>query len=83
MATEFTINVAQLGLTPEELAALFTELNGDQQAQFFATVWDIAKAWPGAGWCQQSYDIAKFADANPGCRDAITTLAAHFEVEAA
>ena len=70
-------------LTPDELAMLFTDLNGDQQASFFAAVWQIAKDWPGAGWCQQSYDIAKFADANPGCRDAVTTLAAHFHEHAA
>lgn len=76
MAITRTIEVNYL--SPEELGSLFADMNGDQQAQFFATVWNIAKGWPGAGWCQQSYDIAKFADANPGCRDAVTTLAAHF-----
>ena len=77
MAVTRTIEVNDL--TPGELATLFADMNGDQQAQFFATVWDIAKAWPGAGWCQQSYDIVRFADANPGARDAIATLAAHLE----
>lgn len=70
-------------LTPGELADLFTEFDGHGQAQFFARIWEVAKEWPGAGWCQQSYDIARHADENPGCRDAVTTLAAHFQGEAA
>jgi hypothetical protein len=67
-------------LSPGEMAALFTEMRGEQQAQFFSAVWDYAKAWPGAGWCQQSCDIVSHADS--AARSAISTLAAHLEPEA-
>ena len=67
-------------LTPEELAALFCDLFGDQQARFFSTVWKISKEWPGAGWCQQSCNIIKSADAD--ALQAIKTLAAHLEQDA-
>ncbi len=62
-------------LTPGELAEIFAEMSGDQQAEFFTAVWIIARAWPGAGWCQQSYDIARNLDRDG--REAIETLAAH------
>jgi hypothetical protein len=69
-------------LTPEELARLFTDMVSFGQAKFFAEVWRIASEWPGAGWCQQSYDIAKNAEYCPGASDAVTTLAAHFGMAA-
>lgn len=62
-------------LTPEEMAELFTEMTGDQQADFFAAIWSIARRWPGAGWCQQSADIVRFADNN--AIQTIRTLASH------
>lgn len=62
-------------LTPHELALVFTEMTADAQADFFANVWCIAKAWPGAGWCQQSYGIVEHLDSDG--RQAIETLAAH------
>lgn len=77
MGVTRTIEVSDL--TPEELAALFTDMVAYGQAKFFAEVWRIAAGWPGAGWCQQSYDIAKNAELCPGARDAIETLAAHLE----
>ncbi len=62
-------------LTPSEIAKLFCDLHGDDQADFFKHVWLIAKTWPGAGWCQQSCDIASHLNADG--RDAITTLYGH------
>ena len=67
-------------LTPEELAALFCDLFGEQQARFFSEVWRIAKDWPGAGWCQQSCEIVKQSDAD--ALDVIKTLAAHLDQQA-
>lgn len=75
-----TIEVGDI--TPEELASLFTDMVGYGQAKFFAEIWRIARDWPGAGWCQQSYDIVKNAELCPGAREAISTLAAHLEEEA-
>lgn len=62
-------------LAPKEVAEIFCDLDGDQQAEFFACVWDIAKGWSGAGWCQQSYHIAESLGTN-GQR-AVQTLAGH------
>lgn len=45
--------------TPEELAILFCDMCGDEQAAFFDAVGAIAATWPGAGMCAQAYDIAK------------------------
>ena len=79
MAMEITINVEQMELTPEELAFLFCEMGGQDQADFFAAIWSEAKKWPGAGWCQQSYDIARFAHNN--AIQAIRTLASHLPAD--
>ena len=62
-------------LSPHELAALFCEMSNDGQANFFERIWEIAKDWPGAGWCQQSFAINEvIADAG---KDTIITLARH------
>jgi hypothetical protein len=79
MATEILIDVKQLELTGSELAELFAAMNGEEQAEFFAKVWSIAKEWPGAGWCQQSCSIVSFA--GPGAREAIRTLASHLPAD--
>ena len=66
-------------ITPKELAAAFCEMLDDQQAEFFAEVWQIARGWPGAGWCQQSCSIAsKLDDAG---RECIKVLASHANYE--
>ena len=75
MSANVTRTVLIDDLTPEELAALFCELHSAGQAAFFSEVWRLAKAWPGAGWCQQSYSIAR--DIDDDGRNAIRTLAGH------
>lgn len=70
-------------LTPEELADAFCEMWAEEQASFFAAVWRRAKAWPGAGWCQQSCSILQSA-ANHSERDTfemIRTLASHLPAD--
>lgn len=64
-------------LTPEELASLFTELDDREQARFFGEIWKIAREWPGAGWCQQSYSIVQQLGSDG--RNAIRTIAEHLE----
>jgi len=64
-------------LRPEELAALFAGMTAEKQAEFFEAVWDIARGWPGAGWCQQSCEIAFFL--KPDGRRTISTLAEHVD----
>ena len=66
-------------LTPEELAELFAAMDGQEQSDFFAAVWSLAKKWPGAGWCQQSHEIARLADNN--AIQTIRTLASHLPAE--
>lgn len=73
MAVSRTIEINDL--TPAELAVLFTEMDGEQQAEFFAEIAPIAKTWPGAGWCQQSYDIAKHL--TPEGREVVLKMAEH------
>lgn len=65
--------------TPAELAQAFCDLDGDDQAAFLAAVWRIAKRWPGAGWCQQSYAIVEASDSD--AREAIRTLASHLSAD--
>ena len=77
MSQTITRRVAIDDLTPQELAAIFTELGSDDQAAFFSAIWNIAKAWPGAGWCMQSLAICEQADTD--ARSAIKTLTDHFE----
>lgn len=62
-------------LSPFELATLFASMDGRSQALFFAGVWQIAKDWPGAGWCQQSCGIVSHL--NKDGRDAVAALAEH------
>lgn len=66
-------------LSPQELAELFCEMGSDEQAAFFAAVWQKSKTWPGAGWCQQSYGIAEQADND--AIQAIRTLASHLPAD--
>jgi hypothetical protein len=51
-------------LSPEELAALFADMHGEQQALFFSEVGKIAATWPGAGMCMQALSIAENLDAS-------------------
>lgn len=46
-------------LTPRELAVMFCDQDAESQAAFFSEVWQIARNWSGAGWCQQSYSIVR------------------------
>lgn len=64
-------------LTPAELAELFCDLLSDGQAEFFNEVGAIAKAWPGAGWCQQSCSIVRAPELNDVGRQTIASLADH------
>lgn len=73
MTVSRTIKLADL--TPAELAELFCEMDSDQQAEFFAGIKLIAAKWPGAGWCQQSHEIARSLDADG--REVIEKLAEH------
>jgi len=50
--------VIDVPVTPEQLATAFSEMCGDEQAIFFDALKPITDKWPGAGWCQQSSDIA-------------------------
>lgn len=67
----------ELSLTADELAEAFCDMDSHQQAAFFASVWRIAKAWPGAGWCQQSCDIIRCGSADT--LSAIETLASYMD----
>ena len=73
MTVTRTINLSEL--QPEELAELFCELDGEQQANFFTEIHRIAAFWPGAGWCQQSHDIAQNSDRK--AKEVVITLAEH------
>lgn len=77
MTVSRTIELSDI--TPPELATLFTDMDSEQQAWFFAQVWLIAKDWPGAGWCQQSYEIIRCGSVNT--LSAIETLASHLPAE--
>ena len=72
----YTVDVA---ITPQELAAAFCEMDSNEQAEFFAEIWQIAKAWPGAGWCQQSCDIIRCLE-HDGL-EAVRTLASHLPAD--
>jgi len=67
-------------LTPEELADLFCDMYGDQQARFFDRIWQIAKGWPGTGWCSQSYEIARHLSQDG--KEVVKTFHAHVAEEA-
>lgn len=69
----------EIHLDPSELAELFCELTGREQAAFFAEVGVIARTWPGTGWCGQACDIVTHL--GPTGRATIATLAAHLEPE--
>lgn len=50
-------------ITPEELAALFLGMFGDEQARFFNAFKAITGTWSGAGWCQQCCSMSQHLDA--------------------
>ena len=75
VATTITRTITIGDLRPQELAVLFCGLDSLGQADFFGEVWAIAREWPGAGWCQQSYAISEALDADG--REAIRVLAGH------
>lgn len=72
MGVEMKVDVK---LTPQEVAILFCDMNGEDQADFFSAIADISAEWPGAGWCNQSYDIAESVDDK--ARGVIEKLAEH------
>lgn len=69
----------EVRLAPSELAELFCNLCGDEQAHFFDYVGHNARDWPNSGWCVQSADIVKHL--GPIGRATIATLAAHLDPE--
>ncbi len=70
-----TRSIVLADLTPEELAELFCEKCGDEQARFFDHINVIARSWPGSGWCGQAHDIAQ--NLGTGGRSVVKTLAGH------
>ena len=70
-------------ITPAEAAEAFTNWGAIMQAAFFSEVAYISNAWPGTGWCQQSYSIVRALDQSG--KDVVQSLAdhyaAHFEWE--
>lgn len=66
-------------ITPRQLAEEFCDMLSDDQEAFFVQVGEIAKGWPGAGWCQQSCAILNMA--SPDARDVVRTLASHLPKE--
>ena len=49
-------------ITPEELAAYFSEFDSEEQAEFFNELGLISRQWPGAGMCKQAYHIVDHLD---------------------
>lgn len=70
---EITRSITIADITPQELANVFAGMWAEEQAEFFGHVWEIARAWPGAGWCGQSSAIAKAL--TPAGKDCIAKLA--------
>lgn len=62
-------------ITPQQLAEAFCDMMADEQSDFFAHFWQIAKGWPGAGWCFQSCSIVACKDND--AIQAIRTFASH------
>lgn len=58
-----------------ELARMFCDMYGDEQAKFFDEIKPISDTWRGAGWCSQAADIASHV--TPAGREVITKLAEH------
>lgn len=67
----------ELNFTPHQIAELFCELDGDEQAEFFSAIHLLASGWGGTGWCGQALSIAEVADER--ARNVITTLYQHIE----
>lgn len=63
------------GITPKELATVFAGYFAEDQAAFFDELYQIARGWPGAGWCQQSCAIVPHMTTD--ARSAIVTIASH------
>lgn len=77
MKIERTFEISDI--TPRELAAVFAGYFGNDQAKFFDELWIITRNWPGAGWCQQSCDIASHL--TTAGRATIATLASHLPAD--
>lgn len=73
----------EVSITPQEAAQAFTDWDATDQAAFFDAIAHIASAWPGAGWCQQSYSIVRELDSSgKGVVESLADhFAAHFEWE--
>lgn len=76
LTREITVDVE---ITPYELAAAFCEMDATDQALFFGHIWQIAKAWPGAGLCRQSHAICEQLDLDG--EKALETMASHLPDE--
>lgn len=66
----------EIDITPEEAAQAFAHWDAKDQAEFFDHVAYISNAWPGAGWCQQSYSIVRELDKSG--QGVVESLADHF-----
>ena len=62
-------------LTPKEMAEIFASYLAEEQAEFFNSLWELGKDWPGAGWCQQSCSIVTLV--NSDCISWLDTFFAH------
>lgn len=49
-------------IAPEELAAVFLDMDAEQQAAFFNAFKAEMDKWPGAGWCQQCCSMSRFLE---------------------
>ena len=56
MTVTRTIEISDIN--PEELALIFSNYSSIEQALFFNALKPITDKWAGAGWCQQSSQIA-------------------------
>ncbi len=70
-----TRTIAITDLSPEELAELFCEKHGGEQARFFNHIGVLARDWPNSGWCGQAHNIAQHLEADG--RSVVKTLAGH------
>ena len=63
--------------TPQQIAEMFCDMDSEEQAEFLNEVWEIARGWRGAGWCQQSSSIAQSDRLEDGGKNVIAALAEH------
>ena len=62
MVVERSINLGDI--TSDELAELFCNKFGNEQAEFFNHIALIVRNWNGPGWMAQAVDIAKHLDSD-------------------